>query len=132
MEIISFATEDSNWKHPRMGIILNDGTRDLGYRLDCEKLFAPGERPVNPLAWFDMDEQWFQKALQTNKELSSDPTALEQAKSKGWLVDSREAYWFAPVPRPSKIICIGLNYRDHGRLHYRWLGLTKYGRLLSG
>jgi len=113
MEIISFATEDSNWKHPRMGIILNDGTRDLGYRLDCEKLFAPGERPVNPLAWFDMDEQWFQKALQTNKELSSDPTALEQAKSKGWLVDSREAYWFAPVPRPSKIICIGLNYRDH-------------------
>ncbi|HEX9425474.1 MAG TPA: fumarylacetoacetate hydrolase family protein, partial [Pyrinomonadaceae bacterium] len=24
-----------------------------------------------------------------------------------------EAYWLAPVPRPGKLICIGLNYRDH-------------------
>jgi 2-keto-4-pentenoate hydratase/2-oxohepta-3-ene-1,7-dioic acid hydratase in catechol pathway len=26
---------------------------------------------------------------------------------------SRDAYWFAPVPRPGKIVCVGLNYRDH-------------------
>ena len=26
---------------------------------------------------------------------------------------SKDAYWFAPVPRPGKLICIGLNYRDH-------------------
>ncbi|PYS40061.1 MAG: FAA hydrolase family protein, partial [Acidobacteria bacterium] len=23
------------------------------------------------------------------------------------------AYWLAPVPRPGKLVCIGLNYRDH-------------------
>jgi len=28
-------------------------------------------------------------------------------------VRSEEAYWCAPVPRPGKLICIGLNYRDH-------------------
>ena len=96
-----------------MGIILNDGTQDLGYRLDCEKLFAPEQRPENPLAWFDMDGRWFQKSSQTAKELSTNPNSLEKAKENGLLVNSRDAYWFAPVPRPSKIICIGLNYRDH-------------------
>src|SRR5690349_22464659 len=39
----SFATAESDWKKPRMGIIVNDGTRDLGYRLDCERLFDPYE-----------------------------------------------------------------------------------------
>ena len=113
MNIISFATEESDWKTPRLGIILNDGTRDLGYRLDCERLFAPPDRPTNPLAWFDMDGQWFQKAKQTCQELVSDANALAHAKDHGLLVDSRDAYWFAPVPRPGKLICIGLNYRDH-------------------
>ena len=113
MHIISFATEDSAWKKPRMGMILNEGTRDPGYRLDCERLFDPAELPANPLSWFDMDGQWFQKANDTRKQLNSDPSALNQAKEKGWLVASKDAYWFAPVPRPAKLICIGLNYRDH-------------------
>jgi 2-keto-4-pentenoate hydratase/2-oxohepta-3-ene-1,7-dioic acid hydratase in catechol pathway len=113
MNIISFATEESDWKKPRMGIILHDGTRDLGYRLDCERLFDSAELPSNPLAWFDRDGQWFQKANEVQKRLSGDPNALNQAKEKGWLVDRSDAYWFAPVPRPGKVICIGLNYRDH-------------------
>lgn len=113
MNIISFATEESDWKKPRMGIILHDGTRDLGYRLDCERLFDSAELPSNPLAWFDMDGQWFQKANEVQKRLSGDPNALNEAKDKGWLVDRSDAYWFAPVPRPGKVICIGLNYRDH-------------------
>jgi len=113
MDIISFSTEESDWKKPRLGIILNDGTRDLGYRLDCEKLFSPDARPENPLSWFDMDAEWFQKANHTARELSNNPDALAHARDHGLLVTSQEAYWFAPVPRPSKIICIGLNYRDH-------------------
>jgi len=113
MSIISFATEDSNWERPRLGILLHDGDRDTGYRLDCEALFEPSERPANPLSWFDMDGQWFQKADETARQLAADPAALEQAKEKGLLVRSDDAYWFAPVPRPGKIICIGLNYRDH-------------------
>jgi len=113
MDIISFSTEDSNWKKPRLGIILNDGTRDLGYRLDCERLFEAHEQPENPLSWFDMEGQWFQKARDMAKELATDANSRDRAKAKGLLVNSNDAYWFAPVPRPSKIICIGLNYRDH-------------------
>jgi 2,4-diketo-3-deoxy-L-fuconate hydrolase len=111
MHLISFATEESNWRSPRFGIILHAGDRDLGYRLDCEKLFD--ERPANPLDWFDMDGQWFQKSRATAEAVVRDAKALENAREKGWLVRSRDAYWFAPVPRPGKLICIGLNYRDH-------------------
>jgi 2-keto-4-pentenoate hydratase/2-oxohepta-3-ene-1,7-dioic acid hydratase in catechol pathway len=113
MNIISFATAESEWKKPRLGIILHDGSRDLGYRLDCERLFEPSHRPTNPLSWFDIDGQWFQRASQTCKELVKDEDALERAKANGLLVSSQDAYWFAPVPRPGKLICIGLNYRDH-------------------
>ena len=113
MHIISFATEDSEWRSPRMGLILQVGERDTGYRLDCEKLFDKADRPANPLAWFDMDGPWFKKARETHDTLVRDENALNDAREKGWLVPSRDAYWFAPVPRPGKIICIGLNYRDH-------------------
>jgi len=113
MRIISFATEDSAWKSPRMGIILNVDGRDSGDRLDCEKLFAPADRPSDPLAWFDTSEKWFQTSRDTAIRLGKDAAARAEARSKGWLVPSEAAYWFAPVPRPGKIVCVGLNYRDH-------------------
>ncbi len=96
-----------------MGIILNVDGRDSGQRLDCEKLFEPADRPSNPLAWFDMGERWFQNARETAARLERDATAFAAAREKGWLVPSEAAYWFAPVPRPGKIVCVGLNYRDH-------------------
>lgn len=113
MHLISFATEDTNWRSPRPGIILYGGDGDTGYRLDCEKLFAVADRPANPLHWFDMDQQWFQRSRATAETLVRDAKALAEAKEKGWLIPSSDAYWFAPVPRPGKVICIGLNYRDH-------------------
>ena len=113
MHIISFATEDSNWRKPRPGIILHKGDRDTGFRLDCERLFDPAGRPNNTLAWFDMDGEWFQTAHKTAQTVVRDDKALADAKEKGWLIASRDAYWFAPVPRPGKLICIGLNYKDH-------------------
>lgn len=115
MRIISFATQESEWKSPRMGIILHSGGVDSGERLDCEKLFTPDERPFDPLAWFDMDGRWFKTARDTAARLESDAGALAEARRKGWLVPSSDAYWFAPVPRPGKIVCIGLNYHDHAQ-----------------
>ena len=96
-----------------MGFILHVGDRDTGYRLDCEKLFEAAERPRDPLAWFDVDGPWFQKAREAHDALVRDEKALTQARDRGWLVRRQDAYWHAPVPRPGKIICIGLNYRDH-------------------
>lgn len=113
MQIIAFATEETDWKTPRMGVLLYDGDRDTGYRLDCESLFPMADRPGNPLDWFDMNGPWFQKSRETYESLVRDSGALAQARENGWLVRREDAYWFAPVPRPGKLICIGLNYRDH-------------------
>lgn len=115
MRIISFATQDSEWKSPRPGIILYRNGVDCGERLDCEKLFVPAERPSTQLAWFDMDGPWFQKARDVATQIDRDPSALAAAREKGWLVPRRDAYWFAPVPRPGKIVCIGMNYHDHAK-----------------
>lgn len=115
MNIISFATEESDWQVPRMGIIMSHAGRDTGFRLDCQHLFDPAEHPSNPLSWFDMDGPWFQKAREIFDNVERDPSALQHAKEQGWLVAARDAYWFAPVPRPGKLICIGLNYRDHAK-----------------
>jgi len=113
MRIISFSNEETNYQSPRFGILLAKGDRDTGFRLDCEKLFDSSARPSDPLAWFDMDGPWFRKARDTYETLINDPSELPRAQDKGWLVRSSDAYWHAPVPRPGKIICVGLNYRDH-------------------
>ena len=87
MKIISFATKESDWKTPRMGIILENESGDLGYRLDCEKLFEPADRPSDPLDWFDMSGKWFQKAKETFLKVTTDSAALNEAKENGLLVD---------------------------------------------
>jgi len=96
-----------------MGMMLRRAGRDTGYRLDCERVFGTKEQPLNPLSWFDMDGQWFQKAREISETIADDDNALAEANNRGWLIPSQDAYWFAPVPRPGKLICIGLNYRDH-------------------
>ena len=96
-----------------MGIILHHNGQDNGYRLDCERLFENADLPSNKLAWFNMDGPWFRKARSVYETLVHEPSTLAEAQEKNWLVRSKDAYWFAPVPRPGKVICIGLNYRDH-------------------
>ena len=109
MEIITFTTRDTDgWQSPRVGALLNSE-----YLLDFERAFDGGERPPNHLAWLDMDGPWFQRSRKTYETLVPDSRLLAQAIEKGWLTRRSEAYWLAPVPRPGKLICIGLNYRDH-------------------
>jgi 2-keto-4-pentenoate hydratase/2-oxohepta-3-ene-1,7-dioic acid hydratase in catechol pathway len=108
MEIITFATRETDWQSRRLGALLNSE-----YLLDFERAFDGGERPPNHLAWLDMDGPWFQRSRKIYDALMADSRLLTEAIEKGWLARRSEAYWFAPVPRPGKLICIGLNYRDH-------------------
>src|SRR5690242_6421105 len=115
MNIISFATAETEWSVPRPGIILTHAGRDTRYRLDCQRLFDPSDHPLNPLSWFDLDGRWLQKVRAVFDSIERDESVLEQAQAKGWVMPARDAYWFAPVPQPGKLICIGLNYRDHAK-----------------
>jgi 2-keto-4-pentenoate hydratase/2-oxohepta-3-ene-1,7-dioic acid hydratase in catechol pathway len=108
MEIITFTTQDSDWRRPRVGAILNKE-----YLLDFEAAAEGIERPTSHLGWLDMDGPWFQTLRERHESLSQDPNAVAHAAENRWLTKRSEAYWLAPVPRPGKLICIGLNYRDH-------------------
>ena len=49
------------------------------------------------------------------RRCASDRTKRESLRSAGALIDRNSLRLEAPVPRPRKVICIGLNYRDHAR-----------------
>src|SRR4030095_6293384 len=109
MEIITFTTrERDGWRAPRVGALL-----DHEYLLDFVGAFEGADQPTSQLAWLDMDGPWFQKSRATYESIARDSNLLAEALDKGWLIKRSEAYWLAPVPRPGKLICIGLNYRDH-------------------
>jgi 2-keto-4-pentenoate hydratase/2-oxohepta-3-ene-1,7-dioic acid hydratase in catechol pathway len=109
MEIITFTTRNTDgWQPPRVGALLNDE-----YLLDFTGAVDDPDRPASYLPWLDMDGPWFQRSRETYASLMHDSTLLAQATEKGWLKKRSDAYWLAPVPRPGKLICIGLNYRDH-------------------
>ncbi len=108
MQIITFTTQEDDWQRGRVGALLN-----REYLLDFERALDGAKPAPNHLAWLDMDGPWWQKSRATFEDLAHDSSLLIRATEKGWLTKRSEAYWFAPVPRPGKLICIGLNYRDH-------------------
>jgi 2-keto-4-pentenoate hydratase/2-oxohepta-3-ene-1,7-dioic acid hydratase in catechol pathway len=107
MELITFTTEETDWRVPQVGVLQN-----YEYLLNFSRVFE-GKGPSDHLSWLDMDGQWFRKSAETHQSLAHDATLFADAVAKGWLTKRSEAYWLAPVPRPGKLICIGLNYRDH-------------------
>jgi 2-keto-4-pentenoate hydratase/2-oxohepta-3-ene-1,7-dioic acid hydratase in catechol pathway len=108
MQIVTFMTyETTGWQPPMVGALLNREYL-LNFAHACDGAKTPGQ-----LAWLDMDGEPFQKSRRTYDALVNDPGAIAEAAEKGWLTLRADAYWLAPVPRPGKLICIGLNYRDH-------------------
>ncbi len=105
MQIISFSTQWADGDSSiRVGALLNET-----FIFDFTHAYE-GELPDTSLRWLDIDGAWFQSSRARFAEASENVSA---ARDKGWLVERKSAYWFAPIPRPGKLICIGLNYRDH-------------------
>jgi 2-keto-4-pentenoate hydratase/2-oxohepta-3-ene-1,7-dioic acid hydratase in catechol pathway len=106
MHIITFTSYDG--PGPQVGALLNSE-----YLLNFANAYGSSKTSGSQLAWLDMDAEWFQKCRRTYDSLVNDASAIADAAEKGWLTRRADAYWLAPVPRPGKLICIGLNYRDH-------------------
>src|SRR3954467_8329012 len=108
MEIISFLAESfAGRRRPRVALSIDDT-----WLLDCEGAYR-GDAPGSHVEWLDMEGPWFQQSLETRARLSTDPALRERAEAQGWIVERAHVALDAPVPRPGKLICIGLNYRDH-------------------
>lgn len=82
----------------RVGALISDGKiRDLTPLVAEENLTA-----TELLKCFDLDNGFIDKAR----------AAIEKGDSAP-IVNRADIEITSPVPRPGKIICIGLNYRDH-------------------
>ena len=66
-----------------------------------------------PLVWLDLDGTRLRQAMAFFREIESDETGRAPALAAGVLRKRNEVRLLAPVPRPGKLIAIGLNYRDH-------------------
>lgn len=66
--------------------------------------------PESSLAWFDEDGEALPQARRLYDAVLRDGQSLAAA---GAVLPSSELRLLAPIARPGKFICIGLNYRDH-------------------
>ena len=89
----------------RVGALLPDRVHifDFASALDLGSTLPPWS------AWYDLDSEWLPKAM----KLAAVLDASRASQRPGSLVPLADVRLVAPVPRPGKIICIGLNYRDH-------------------
>jgi 2-keto-4-pentenoate hydratase/2-oxohepta-3-ene-1,7-dioic acid hydratase in catechol pathway len=73
-----------------------------------------GAQPGTPLDWFDLDGPWpgRARAVLAACDVEQPRRALEDA---GAILAATAVRLGPPVRRPGKVVCVGLNYRDHAR-----------------
>lgn len=116
MKIVTYVNEEVGLE-PRVGAVIGDGEYVLDFAQAIRSGDGGGARGVeanaNPLAWFDLDGPWLKRARAALDEIVGQPGSLERAHEEGLLARRGDVRLVAPVPRPGKLIAIGLNYRDH-------------------
>lgn len=121
MRIITFINNETETRGrtPRVGALLNNGESVLDFASaiqDDQSGVAntnAGAAGMDLLAWFDLDGPLLQNALEVYARIADHSDLLEQAREQGLLINRAQVRLLAPVPRPGKLIAIGLNYRDH-------------------
>ena len=106
MKIVSFYRGAD--KAPHTGCQLND--TDI---LDFCHPAAELPQPAELLGWFDTDSESHKAALGLGEKALSDEACAASLRAAGAISTREECCIIAPIPRPGKVICIGLNYRDH-------------------
>jgi len=105
MKLVAFKRKSTNSDStPGLGAVLDDGRSVLDLSRALEARRSGKAAPQDLLAWFDLDGPWLGQARELLRNTSPDDKGLLPLSSLQLL---------PPVPRPRKIICIGLNYKDH-------------------
>lgn len=107
MKLVSFVKEKG--ETPRFGALLSVG-QDV---LDFTAAAAGIPPPETPLAWFDPSAPCHQEAIRLAESATNDAVTSATLTERGAILPRSTVTLVAPVPRPGKVICIGLNYRDH-------------------
>jgi len=100
---------------PRFGVRLPGTAELVDVELALEVLGdeLAGTEPRDFREWFDLDGPWLPAAARTVSGLAASAASLDAARAAGAVESLSLVRLLAPVPRPGKIVCVGLNYRDH-------------------
>ncbi len=107
MKIVSFSRSIGSPIEP--GALLADSQEVLAFSAPAAALPIPAD----PYAWLDLDGPFFAAASALSARASSDRPLRAHLATRGAILPRASVRLSAPVPRPRKVICIGLNYRDH-------------------
>lgn len=107
MKIVTF--HPAGGDRPHTGALL-PATNEI---LDFVGEAADLPEAESDLEWFDLAGPCLPLAEELHREALGDPSRLDALRRAGAVVPRASVRLCAPVPRPRKVICIGLNYRDH-------------------
>jgi 2-keto-4-pentenoate hydratase/2-oxohepta-3-ene-1,7-dioic acid hydratase in catechol pathway len=105
LKIVSFTHRDAR---PRVGALLENGSSVL----DFSSPAAAIPQPAHPLEAFDIAGAFLREARSLHQRARA-KGELERLRAAGAVLARKDVQLLAPVPRPGKILCIGLNYKDH-------------------
>jgi 2-keto-4-pentenoate hydratase/2-oxohepta-3-ene-1,7-dioic acid hydratase in catechol pathway len=97
MRLVTFTSRNDPLAGAVVGMLVSGGTAVL----DLTRTGA--QMPRDVLTCFDLDGPWLSRAFAL---AAAEPPA-------GAIVAIDTVRLRAPVPRPGKLVCVGLNYRDH-------------------
>src|SRR5215212_10322170 len=109
MRIVCFVSKASGDAAPRLGALLPDEVHVLDLAAVVK---ADGGAP-SLLSWYDLDGPYLPHALAFVRDLGGDALAGARQIAPAAVVPLADIRLLAPVPRPGKLICVGLNYKDH-------------------
>ena len=133
MKIVSFTPAADPHPHdPRLGLLL-----DGDHVLDLTHEAARIPQPKAYLDWFDLDGGPMHEVQILGNAVANDAARLEGLIAAGAVTPKSDVRLLAPVPRPGKLICIGLNYKDHAEesgmdIPERPLAFSKFASCVVG
>jgi 2-keto-4-pentenoate hydratase/2-oxohepta-3-ene-1,7-dioic acid hydratase in catechol pathway len=109
MKLVCFVPRSSPTAAPRIGTLLPGGTHvvDLARAVDPDGSAPPQSE------WYDLAGDWLPRATRYHATHGDKLVGGGATARPGTLFALELVRLLAPVPRPGKIVCIGLNYRDH-------------------
>ena len=102
--------DDPHPHDPRLGLLL-----DGDHVLDLTHEAARIPQPKAYLDWFDLDGGPMHEVQILGNAAANDAARLEGLIAAGAVTPKSDVRLLAPVPRPGKLICIGLNYALHAK-----------------
>src|SRR5262245_54931602 len=115
MRLLQFKPKNDRSAQARMGALIAGGKAILDLPATLDGAGKGGWLPAHTSPeWWNLDASlWSLVRSSVEAAKRADDKTVAQWMKTGRVVALEDAKLCAPVARPGKVICIGLNYRDH-------------------